>query len=154
MAAQATGVLKTPRHRAVLAAMGGGLALTIVATVYPLVDRATTHVLADHIRATYPAYDAGEVDAAVTAYLAILSVVGGLGVLGWLGAMWAVRGRRGWAPWAASGLWLAAACLALGGLTVKDTSGDVGLAPPLAWLQVPPCVLGLVALALLWRTRR
>ena len=154
MAAQVTGALGASRHRTVFAAMWGGLALTIAATVYPLVDLGTTHVLADHIRATYPAYDGGEVDAAVTAYLAILSVVGGLGVLGWLATMWAVRGRKGWAPWAASGAWLAAVCLALTGLTVKDTSGEVGLAPSLAWLQVPPCVLGLAAVALLWKTRR
>lgn len=154
MAVQATGALPTSGNRAVLAAIWGGLALTIVATVYPLADPATTDVLADHIRATYPAYDAGEVDAAVTAYLAILSTVGVLGILGWLGTMWAVRGRKGWARWAASGVWLAAVCFALAALTVKDTSGDVGLAPPLAWLQVLPCVLGLVAVALLWRTRR
>ncbi|SNT54043.1 hypothetical protein SAMN05443665_104127 [Actinomadura meyerae] len=151
MAVQATGA---SRPRAAITVMWGGLALTIVATVYPLVDLGTTHVLADHVRATYPAYDSGEVDAAVTAYLAILSVVGVLGVLGWLGTMWAVRGRRAWAPWAASGVWLAAACLALTGLTVKDTSGEVGLAPPLAWLQVLPCVPGLVAVVLLWRRSR
>ena len=133
--------------------MWSGLALTIAATVYPLIDRATTHVLADHIRASYPAYGTGRVDTAVTAYLAILSTVGVLGVLGWLGTMWAIRGRKIWARWIAAGAWLTAACLALTALTVKDTSGDVGLAPLLAWLQVLPCAPGLVAVTLLWRPR-
>lgn len=154
MTTQANAVPGTPGRGAALAAMWGGLALTIVATVYPLVDAATTQVLADHIRATYPAYDAGEVDAAVTAYLVILSVVGALGVLCWLGTIWAVRGRKRWAPWAASGAWLVAVGFAASGLTVKDGSGEVGLAPALAWLQVPPCVLGLVAVVLLWRRSR
>ncbi|QFG27217.1 hypothetical protein F7P10_21960 [Actinomadura sp. WMMB 499] len=134
--------------------MWGGLVLTIVAAVYPLIDRATTHVLADHIRASYPAYGEGEVDTAVTAYLVILSVVGMLGVLGWLGTMWAVRARKSWARWAAPVAWLVAASVALTGLTVRDTSGDVGLALPLAWLQVLPCAVGLVAVALLWKPRR
>ncbi|HEY8480663.1 MAG TPA: hypothetical protein VIL71_12625 [Spirillospora sp.] len=154
MEMRASAASGTPGRGSALPAMWGGLALTIVATVYPLVDAATTQVLADHIRATYPAYDAGEVSAAVTAYLVILSVAGALGVLFWLGTMWAVRGRKKWAPWAASTAWLAAVSFAVCGLTVKDDSGEVGLAPPLAWLQVPPCALGLVAVVLLWRRSR
>ncbi|MGI5202371.1 hypothetical protein ACQEU6_12475 [Spirillospora sp. CA-108201] len=154
MTAHATTAHTRPRHRALLPALWAGLALTIAATAYPLGDRATSHVLADHVRASYPAYDAGEIDAAVTAYLAILSTVGVLGVLGWLGTMWALRGRGSWVRWAAAGAWLAAACFALAALTVKDTSGDVGLAPPLAWSQVLPCAPGLVAVWLLWRPRR
>lgn len=154
MTAQMAMARTTSRHPAVLPAMWCGLALTIVAAVFPLIDRGTTHVLADHIRASYPSYGAGQIDAAVTAYLSILAVVGVLGVLGWLGTMWTMRRHRGLARWVASGAWLIAACVALSGLTVQDTSGDVGLAPLPAWLLVLPCVPGLLAVALLWRPRR
>ena len=56
-------------------AMGAGLLLTLVATAAPFVDRATTHLLADHIRHGYPSYTEGEVDAAVTTWLVVLAVV-------------------------------------------------------------------------------
>lgn len=146
-----TTAARTPGDRTTLATIGAGAVLTLTAAVFPFVDRATTTVLADHVRAGYPTYGSAEINAAVTAYLAILSVVGVLGLLGWLGTAWAVRAGRGWAGWLATGLFLAAAGTALAGLTVQDTSGDVGLAPLLGWLQVLPCVPGLAAVVSLWR---
>ncbi|WP_206024287.1 hypothetical protein [Rhodococcus sp. 14C212] len=146
-------VTQGSRHRTVLAAMWTGLAFTVLAALYPFVDRATTHVLADHIRHGYPSYSAGEVDAAVTAYLVILSVVGGLGLISWLVTIRAVRADRGWIRWAAPVVFVAAAGITLAGLTVTDTSGEVGLAPLLGWLLVLPCLAGVVAVVGLWQRR-
>jgi hypothetical protein len=41
--------------------------------------------------------------------------------------------------------------LALTALLVKDTSGEVGLAPVLGLIGLLPCVAGLAAVVLLWR---
>ncbi|MDF2712790.1 MAG: hypothetical protein K0R62_8442 [Nonomuraea muscovyensis] len=118
------------RNRTPLAMMYIGAGLTAIVGLFPFIDQSTTTVLADHIKASYPAYEPGAIDAAVAAYLAILSTVGVLGLLGWLGTIWAVRAGMRWAPWLATGLLAIAICIAIAGLTVQDTSGDVGLAPP------------------------
>lgn len=141
------------RNRTPLALMYIGAGLTVIAALFPFIDQSTTTVLADHIHASYPAYRPGAIDAAVTAYLAILSTIGVLGLLGWLGTIWAARVGRRWAPWLAIGLLATATCIAIAALTVQDTSGDVGLAPLLGWLQVLPCIPGLAAVAL-WRRAR
>ncbi|TMR32987.1 hypothetical protein ETD85_21165 [Nonomuraea zeae] len=116
----------------------------------PLIDQG---ILADHIKAGYPAYEPGAISAAVTAYLVILSAVGGLGILGWLSVAWAARVGKRWAHPLAIGLLAAAVCFAIAALTVRDTSGDVGLAPLLGWLQVLPCAAGLAAIVLRRSTR-
>jgi len=138
-------------QRSAVRALYAGLVLTVAVTVYPFVDRATTHVLADHVRAGYPAATAGEVDAAVGTYLVILTVLGALGVAGWVASVRAVRAGRPWARWTALGLLAAGLVAALAGLGVRDTSGDVGLAPLLAWVGLLPCVAGAVAVGALWR---
>ncbi|MER7332727.1 MULTISPECIES: hypothetical protein [unclassified Micromonospora] len=138
------------RNRTSLAMMYIGAGLTAVVALVPFVDRSTTTVLADHIRASYPDYEPGAIDTAVTTYLAILATVGVLGLLGWLGTIWVARAGVRWTPWLATGLLTIAICTAIAGLTIKDTSGDVGLAPMLGWLQVLPCVPGLAAVVL-WR---
>ncbi|WP_405149797.1 hypothetical protein OG589_15750 [Sphaerisporangium sp. NBC_01403] len=149
-----TAARSTRRRGRLLAAMWIGLVLTVIAAVYPFVDRTTTHALADHIQAGYPSYGAGEIDTAVTAYLVILSVVGGLGFIGWLGTLWAAKAGKKWTRWAATGVFAVALCIALAGLTVADTSGDVGLAPAIGWLQMLPCVPGLLAVVMLWERRQ
>ncbi|WP_169982591.1 hypothetical protein [Microbispora sp. H10836] len=138
------------RTRTALAMMYIGAGLTSIAALFPFVDRATTTVLADHIKAGYPAYAPGAIDTAVTAYLVILSVVGALGLLGWMGTIWAARAGKRWTSPLAIGLFGIALCVAIAALTVQDTSGDVGLAPLLGWLLVLPCVPGLAAVVL-WR---
>ena len=132
--------------------MYAGLALTVVAMVAPYVDRAEGNVLADHIRDGYPTYSAGRIDSAVTAWLVILSVVGALGVVTWLGTIWAVRARKGWARWAATTAFALGTSVALTALLTKDTSGDVGLAPVVGWIGMAPCLVGLVAVTMLWRS--
>ncbi|MEV0829008.1 hypothetical protein [Nonomuraea rubra] len=135
------------RNRPVLVALCLGAALTVLAALFPFADRA---VLADHLRASYPGYEPGAIDAAVSAYLVILATVGALGLIGWAGTIWAARGGKRWTPWLAIGLLVTALCIAAAGLTVRDVSGDVGLAPLPGWLLVLPCVPGAAAVAL-WR---
>jgi len=84
----------------------------------------------------------------------ILAVIGGLGVVGWFGTMGVARVSRRAAGALASVLLVIAIGLALTGLTVTDTSGDVGLSPLLASLQLLPCVAGLAAVVLFWRKGR
>ena len=148
-----TTLANTQADRAVVRLMWVGAALTVVAAALPFLDQAAT-VLADHVRAGYPAYGRGEIDAAVTAYQAILAAAGVLGLIGWVGTAWSVRAGKGWARVLASAVFVVAVCVALTGLTVKDTSGDVGLAPQLGWLQLLPCLPGLAAVGLLWTKPR
>ena len=144
----------TSRRRGALAALWVGMALTVAVTVYSFFDATATNVLADHISASYPAYTADEIDAAVWAYLAILTVIGALGVMGWAGTLLLARRGRSGAGWLASGLLVIGFLAAISGLSITDTSGDVGLAPLLGWLQLLPCVAGLAAVVLLWRRPR
>ncbi|MGN5376825.1 hypothetical protein ACQ4WX_02050 [Streptomyces lasalocidi] len=144
-----------PSHaRGTLAAMYAGLALTVLATIATYVDRSTTHLLADHIRAGYPAYPQARVDSAVTTYLVVLSVVGALGVLAWLVTAWAVTAGRRWARPAVTAMFLLGTGVGLTGLLTKDTSGTTGLPPALGWAGMIPCLAGFVAVALLWRRPR
>ncbi|WP_244188994.1 hypothetical protein [Streptomyces yokosukanensis] len=72
-----------------------GLAPTALATIATYVDRGTTHLPADHIRAGYPDYSQARVDSAVTTYLVVSPVIGALGVPGWLTAAWPSRQASG-----------------------------------------------------------
>ena len=143
-----------PHGRGPLAAMYAGLALTVLAAIAPYVDRSTTHLLADHIRAGYPTYARTRVDSAVTTYLAVLSVIGALGVLAWLTTAWAVRAGKRWARPTATAMFVIGTGIGLTGLLTKDTSGATGLPPALGWAGMTPCLAGLVAVALLWRGPR
>ncbi|MEV5012463.1 hypothetical protein AB0K74_32885 [Streptomyces sp. NPDC056159] len=145
---------KTRRERLVIGAMFTGLGLTVIATIVPYVDRATTHLLADHIRAGYPTYAPTRIDSAVTTYLVLLSVIGALGVLAWLWTIWAVRAGKRWARPAATVMFVLGASVGLTMLLTKDTSGDTGLPPTLGWVGMAPCLAGLLAVALLWRRQR
>ncbi|WP_174867533.1 hypothetical protein [Nocardia arthritidis] len=134
--------------------MYAGLVLTVVAAVVPYIDRATSDLLADHIRSGYPGYTRMEIDSAVTTYLLLLSVIGALGVVAWLGTMWAVKKDKRWARPAATGMFVLGASVGLTTLLTKDTSGDTGLPAALGWVGMAPSLAGLVAVALLWRGPR
>ncbi|GGM23383.1 hypothetical protein ACFQBY_18460 [Promicromonospora citrea] len=144
---------RTPTTRTAVPVLWAGLAATLLVTAYAWVDSATSQVLAGHVAASYPAYGAAEVDAAVAAYLAILTILGVLGTATWAVVARAARSGRAWAPLAGTVALVLAVGTALVGLTTRDTSGDVGLAPALGWAQLLPCAVGLVAVALLWRRR-
>ncbi|MBC2866415.1 hypothetical protein H1R13_15955 [Streptomyces mexicanus] len=134
--------------------MHAGLALTVLATIATYVDRGTTHLLADHIRAGYPDYSQARVDSAVTAYLVVSSVIGALGALGWLTAAWAVDAGKRWARPVATVMFVLGAGVGLAGLLTKDTSGATGLPPELGWAGMMPCLAGVLAVTSLWRRRR
>jgi hypothetical protein len=131
----------------VLTATWTGLVLTVTAAVYPFVD---THLLADHIRAGYPAYPRPRIDSAVSTYLILLAVIGALGVLAWLGTAWAVRAGRRWARPAATAMFVLGTTVGLTGLLTQDTSGGTGLPPALGWAGMAPCLAGVLVVALLW----
>lgn len=143
----------TSAERGAVAAMCAGLGLTVLAVIAPYADRATTHLLADHVRAGYP-YTPARVDSAVSTYLVLLSAVGALGVLARLGTAWAVRTGKRWARPAATAMFALGMCFGLTGLLTKDTSGATGLPPVLGWAGMAPCLAGLLAIALLWRRPR
>jgi uncharacterized BrkB/YihY/UPF0761 family membrane protein len=136
---------------AAVRAMYVGLGLTLVALIFPFIDRSATQLLADHIQGGYPSYSPSQIDTAATVYLTILSVVGALGVACWLLMIWAARTSKRWTRWAAAAIFVAAVSVALSGLMITDTSGEVGLAPILGWFLTLPCIAGLVAVIQLWR---
>lgn len=139
--------------RPALVALSAGLALTVLAMAVPYIDRVTGNGLAGHIRAGYPAYSQGQIDAAATTYLIYLSVVGALGVACWAMAIWAVKAGKRWAPVLATAMLALGAAVGLFNLLVRDTSGDTGLPPMLGLVGLLPCLAGLVGVTLLW-TRR
>lgn len=144
----AANAVRASRSRGAIGAMWAGLGLTLVATVYPFLDRG---VLAAHIQAGYPSYSTAEIDAAAGIYLMLLATVGVLGVAGWGVTLLAASRQKSWARWAAAVFLVAGLSIALSGLTIQDTSGEVGLAPLVGWLQALPCAAGLIAITQLWR---
>ncbi|MEU6678954.1 hypothetical protein [Streptomyces sp. NPDC046853] len=148
---KSTPMTKTRHERWAIGAMYTGLGLTVVATVLPYVDRVTSHRLADHIRAGYPAYSQARVDSAVTTYLVLLSVLGALGVIAWLWTTRAVKAGKRWARPAATVMFVLGTGVSLTALLTKDTSGDTGLPPELGLAVTAPCLAALLALTLLWR---
>lgn len=141
----------TREMRPVLTAMYAGLAVTVAATVFPYADRATTGLLAEHIRAGYPAYTAERIDSAVVTYLVLSTVIGVFGVTAWLGTTWAVKAGRQWARPAGALLFALGVAVGLAALLVRDTSGAAGLPPALGWAWTAPSVAALPALVLLWK---
>ena len=138
--------------RPVVATMYAGLTLTVLAAIAPYIDRATSDTLGDHIRAGYPAYSQARIGTAETTYLVYLSAVGILGVAGWLWSAHALNTGRRWARTAATALFVLGTGVALTDLLIRDTSGQTGLPPLLGWVGVLPCIPGLVAVTLLWRS--
>ena len=141
----------TYHERPAIGTMYTGLGLTVVALIVLYVDHVTANVLADHIRAGYPAYAQARIDSAVTTYLVYLSVVGALGIICWLWTIWAVKAGKRWARGAATAMFALGTGIAVIDLLVKDTSGDTGLPPLLGWAGMLPCLAGLLTVVLLWR---
>ena len=141
----------TYHERPAIGAMYAGLGLTVVALIVLYVDHVTANVLADHIRAGYPAYAQARIDSAVATYLVYLSVVGALGIICWLGTIRALKAGKRWARGAATAMFALGTGIALIDLLVRDTSGDTGLPPLLGWAGMLPCLAGLLAVMLLWR---
>lgn len=140
------------RNRSIIATMYAALALTVIATLVPYVDRATSNTPADHIRTGYPTYGQARIDTAATTYLVYLSIIGVLGIVAWLWTVRVVKMRKRWARGAATAMVALGTGVALTDLLIKDTSGDTGLSPLLGWVGILPCLPGLLAVTLLWRT--
>lgn len=143
----------TSRQRGAIPALVTGLLLTALATAAPYLDRSTTHLLANHIAASYPTYSAGQIDSAVSTWLIVLSVVGGFGILAWLAMIWAVRKGKPWVRAAATGLLIIGATVSLTAMLVKDTSGETGLPTVLGAVGLLPLLAGMATVALLWTSR-
>jgi hypothetical protein len=138
------------QRQTALRSMYAGLALTVVGTIAPYIDHATTNVLAAHLGHGYPTYTQAHIDSAVTTSLVILSVTGALGVASWTWTIWATKSRKKWARATATSMFAIGTAVALTGLLAKDTSGDTSLAALLAWIGILPCTAGLVAVTTLW----
>lgn len=93
----ATTKVLVKHQRSASMTMYAGVALTVVAIIVPYIDHATANVLADHIRAGYPAYTQARIDTAVTTYLVYLSIIGVLGVVCWFWMIRAVNAGQRWA---------------------------------------------------------
>jgi hypothetical protein len=145
--------MRTERSGRATAAMLLGLGLTVATVVVVHVDRANANVLADHIRAGYPGYDQDRIETAAATYLVYLSVLGVLGAIGWVVGLWARRTRPALAPWLVSGLFVLGTGVAMFNLTVRDTSGETGLAPMIGWVGMLPSLAGVAAVVLVWRER-
>lgn len=143
----------TRAARPALRAMYVGLGLTVFATLAPVVDRATGNLLGAHIRAGYPTYTQGRIDAAATTWLTYLSVLGVLGVIAWLVTIWAVRTDKRGARTVTTLMLALGMSVALFNLLVRDTSGDTGLPLLLGSVGMLPSLAGLLAVTLLWRVR-
>lgn len=129
-----------------MAMLGVGGALTLILAVLPLTPY-FRGLQGDHVREGYPSLRLEDVDAAVTAYVVILGVTGGLGLIGWCVAIWAARKRAGATRWVMALFLTAGAVLTVAALSIRDTSGDIGVAPLFGWLLVVPCLVGVAALA-------
>ena len=130
--------------------MYAGVALTVVAIIVPYIDHAAANVLADHIRAGYPAYTQARIDTAVTTYLVYLSIIGALGVICWL---WTIRpstpgsgGPAGPRP-RCSCSEQAPPCSVSSSKTRPATPACHHL---LGWIGMLPCLAGFLAVTLLW----
>lgn len=145
-------VTTSTSRRPALVASFAGLALTLVVAALPFAGGGA--LLAGHIAESYPSYGPGEVGAAVSAWQMLLGTVGALGGIGWLWTAWTIRTDRRWARWSAMVLLVIALAVALSGLLMLDTSGEVGLAPVLGWAGLVPCLAGVATVALLWRRSR
>ncbi|WAL65923.1 hypothetical protein ORV05_34570 [Amycolatopsis cynarae] len=142
-----------PTRRRWPGAMLLGLALTVVATVAPLVDVATVDTVADHVRAAYPDWGPDLVKADRNAIVIYLVIIGVLGILCWLPMIWAVVTRKRWARGAATTVFAVGACLSLAHLTMGGGAYKVILPVGYGILTLLPSIAGLAAVVSLWRGR-
>lgn len=128
-----------------------GLALTVVATVAPLIDLATVDVIGDHVRAAYPDWPTSEVAKDRTAISAYLVAVGVLGIVGWVWTLaWVSRGKRA-ARWIGTTFFALGAVMALTNVSIGG-EGYSTIVPLLhGLLGLLPALAGLAAVVGLWR---
>lgn len=138
----------------VLASLYTGLILTVLSVAFVFVDRASSGLLAAHLKESYPSYGPTRIEEAVTLWTTVLTIVGALSVVGWILAIWATRRGFRWAGWLMATLFAVGTALGLYLLTVRDTSGDTGLPTELGVIGLLPSAAGLAAVLLTWRSRK
>lgn len=138
------------RHPAVRT-MWIGVALTVLATVAPLVDLVTTGTIEGHVREAYPNWGDDLVGADTTAITVGLLVLGALGLAGWAVSIWATARSRRWARGLASTLFVLGAVVVLFLLTAPAGPYDRMVPVGIGLITALPCVAGLVTVAQLWQ---
>ncbi|MEU4547340.1 hypothetical protein [Nonomuraea dietziae] len=144
----------TSAHARHSVAMYLGLALTILATLAPLLDIATVDTLSGHVRDAYPTWGQDLVAMDRDAIVVYLVVTGVLGTILWLLTIWAVMTAKRWARFAALIGFGAGALVALTNLTMGGDHYDVVVPYAYGTLTLLPCVAGFAALISLWRYGR
>ncbi|WP_163511567.1 hypothetical protein [Fodinicola acaciae] len=135
-------------------AMYVGLALTVLATVAPLLDLATVDTLTSHVRDAYPQWAPHLVAIDRNAIAIYLVASNALGVPVWLMAIHAVRKGKRWAPIAATAGLVAGLLFPLIDFSLKGGAYDIVVPYGYGALTLVPCVAGLIATIATWRNRR
>ena len=135
-------------------AMYLGLALTMLATLAPLLDLATVDTLAAHVRDAYPSWGQDLVAKDRDAIAVYLVATGAAGTVLWSLTIWAVMTAKRWARLAAFAGFGAGVLVALANLTGGGDHYDVVVPYAYGTLTLPACVAGLAALVSLRRHGR
>jgi hypothetical protein len=132
-------------------AMYVGLALTVLATLAPLLDLATADTLSDHVRAAYPHWGPALVREDRDAIATYLVLTGALGIPLWILTARAVRAGRRWARVVATAALAAGVLVALTNLSVGGDGYHVIVPYTFGTLTLLPCLAGLAAVVSAWR---
>lgn len=134
--------------RSSFTALGIGLVSTVVAAGTAILGQS---MIRDHIRTGYPNLSSRELAEGVSFYVAALSIVGVLGVFAWATTLWLASRESRWARWSAIAFFVVGSSISAYALLVRDTSGDTGIPPFVGGIGMVPCVIGLLAVALMFR---
>ncbi|QHF94284.1 hypothetical protein DEH18_10980 [Streptomyces sp. NHF165] len=134
-----------------LPALWTGLALTVAATLVPLVDAVTADILTGRLHTVYDGEISGpEIDAGRTVVLGYLTVLGVLAAGCWLWALYAARRDTRLLRPAATVLLALGWCVALADALITEY-GETVLPPLFGAAGILPCVAGTVAVLRLRR---
>ena len=135
-----------PDRPEAVVALGLGLLLTVTALIAAVVDQRSAHTIADHVYALYAPF--GPQPDPNTLFT-FLYTIGGAGVLMWLATIWGAKRRQRWVAAVATMIFLVGTGPSVLVLVVHEHGTRIF---PVGWgvLSLLPCVLGFVAVVLLW----
>lgn len=141
--------VRQPAGRGAVMALSVGLALTVIALVAAVVDQASVHGIADHVRALYGPHD---LHPDPNVLFNLLYVTGAFGVLLWLVTIRGVWRQKRWPRVVGALVTVVATSLALLNLLAFEHGTQIF---PTVWgvIGLLPCIAGVVAVILLWRQR-
>lgn len=144
------GKARLRNRREAIVAMGLGLLLTVVYLIALVIDQASVHSIAEHVRALYAPYGLHPDPNWLYYYLYATAAIG---ILLWLTTSWAVGRQKRWARVFATTVFVVATGTALLNLFVSEYGTPIF---PRVWgiLGLLPCVAGLAAIVLLWAPGR